>query len=191
MDKLNLGCGLDYKEGWTNLDSNRNVKADIYLDINNGLNKIKSESFDYILADNILEHVDDFYSVMKELIRILKPNGKIEIYVPHYSSPNALKLPYHNVYFGIGSFDFGHYLGGMGRDYSMGSNILEEKLCLFQRKYHQSKAITFIAEIINKFNFIFNFSKVWKIFCERFWLFGFDEIKILLEKNEKSGKSKK
>jgi len=27
MEKLNLGCGIDYRKGWTNVDFNKDVKA--------------------------------------------------------------------------------------------------------------------------------------------------------------------
>ena len=33
MKKLNLGCGGDYKKGWTNVDIDKNVRADIYSEL--------------------------------------------------------------------------------------------------------------------------------------------------------------
>jgi len=179
--KLNLGCGEDYREGFVNLDYNRNVKSDVCADINSFL-PFDNNEFDYVFADNVLEHVNNLFEVMSELHRICKNKAIIEIYVPHYSSPNALKLPYHTYYFGLSSFNFINYLGGMGKSYSnLNFKVLEEKMFLFQRKYYQNKNIDFILKFLNKFSWFFNFSKFWQLFCERFWCFGFDEIYYKLE----------
>ena len=34
MDKLNLGCGEDYRKGWINLDSRDNIRKDIKWNLN-------------------------------------------------------------------------------------------------------------------------------------------------------------
>lgn len=179
MIKINLGCGLDYKKGWINVDYNKDIKADVYCDINKRL-PFHTDYADVVLMDNVLEHVDDIFKVMEEIHRICKNKGKVIIYVPHYSSPNALKLPYHTFYFGISSMDFIKYGAGMNKTYKKLNFIVEEeRLSLFQRNYYQ-KGMGFISNL-NFFNFIFNFGKLWKLLMERLWIFGFDEIKYTLE----------
>ncbi|MCP4315534.1 MAG: class I SAM-dependent methyltransferase [Hyphomicrobiales bacterium] len=40
------------------------------------------ESYDWIVANHVLEHVEDDYAAMRELFRILKPAGVVQITVP-------------------------------------------------------------------------------------------------------------
>lgn len=86
IKKLNLGCGMDYKANYINLDYNRNIKADIYHDLNKFPYPFKDNEFDEIYCHHILEHIDDVLRVTEEMWRISKPNAKIIITSPHSSS---------------------------------------------------------------------------------------------------------
>jgi ubiquinone/menaquinone biosynthesis C-methylase UbiE len=44
--------------------------------------QFKDETFDYILALDVVEHIDMDYEVLKEFFRVLKQNGKVFITVP-------------------------------------------------------------------------------------------------------------
>lgn len=83
-NKLNLGCGQDYKKGWLNLDINRGVKADIYADLQKPL-PFKNNRFSQILAQDILEHFtkEEGEAILKECWRVLKFGGIIKVRVPH------------------------------------------------------------------------------------------------------------
>jgi len=83
---LNLGSGLDYRRGYVNVDFNRSVKADKYLDLNELPYPFESNSFSEILMIRILEHLNNPDLVMKEIYRIAKPKAIIKIRVPHFSS---------------------------------------------------------------------------------------------------------
>ena len=48
-------------------------KADLTLDIQK--TGLPDESYDLIIANHVLEHVDDFREALKEIHRILRPNG--------------------------------------------------------------------------------------------------------------------
>jgi len=84
--KLNLGCMNDYREGWINLDFDRNYKADIYHNLNIIPYPFKENQFDEILASAILEHLDNPLDVMMEFWRIGKDNGRIYLLLPHCSA---------------------------------------------------------------------------------------------------------
>ena len=85
MNKLNLGCEKEYKEGWINVDFDKRLKADIYWDLNEFPYPFKDNQFDEILASAIIEHLNDFYKVMCELHRTGKQGCKIYILLPHAS----------------------------------------------------------------------------------------------------------
>ena len=82
--KLNLGCGKDYIKGFKNIDFNKNIKADLYFDLNKKL-PFKSNSIDYIFCSHTLEHLDDPAKFLREVERILKPKHTTFIILPHWN----------------------------------------------------------------------------------------------------------
>lgn len=82
--KLNIGCGLDYKEGYHNIDFNPIVKADQYIDISNGL-PFEENSIEEIFCSHTLEHLDHPEFLLKEIQRVLKDDGTATIVLPHYN----------------------------------------------------------------------------------------------------------
>ena len=64
--KLHFGSGLDYKLGYINLDINKNIKADIYHDLNQHPYPFKPDSADEIIACHVIEHLNDPLTFLKE-----------------------------------------------------------------------------------------------------------------------------
>lgn len=176
--RLNLGCGLDYRKGnWLNMDFNRTVKADIYCDIEKGI-PLETNSIDYVYADMVLEHVKDIFFVMDELWRVCKPGAIIEIYVPHYSGVYATKHLAHYKCYGIGSFDIMRKeITFAGERYNKALFRLKKEELIFWT--HDSAKFKWIYYITP--NFLFNFSRMWQQFIERFFPLSFDEIHYILE----------
>ncbi len=80
--RLHLGCGLTYKNGWTNLDL-APVKVDIPWNLKHGI-PFADDSVDCILHEHLLEHLTlaDGYSLTRECLRVLKADGVLRIGVP-------------------------------------------------------------------------------------------------------------
>jgi len=85
--KLNIGCGFDLRAGFVNADIRE--PCDVKLDMSKKPYPFKDNSFDYILMNNVLEHIETPLMVIEEIHRICSPAGTIEIIVPFYNSPNA------------------------------------------------------------------------------------------------------
>jgi SAM-dependent methyltransferase len=64
----------------------------------------KTECVDEIICIHVLEHVINLEPLMKEFHRILKPGGKLRIWVPHCFSPSAFGMPSHVRYFTYETF---------------------------------------------------------------------------------------
>lgn len=80
MKKLNLGCGNKKIKGFINIDLKN---ADVIADVNKPLDFADS-SCDEIRADALIEHLDiGFFEVVREMKRLLKPNGIFCFYVPN------------------------------------------------------------------------------------------------------------
>lgn len=104
---LNFGCGeqvINKNYRWNPLDRfGHNVIEENYVwdnmdmlnfgNIKWNLNEfpypIKDNTYDYINASFILEHLIDLSKVLTELVRISKPNAFIYIKVPHWHSYSA------------------------------------------------------------------------------------------------------
>lgn len=107
-EKLNLGCGDDYREGWVNADIRATVDPDIVVDLDRLPLPFADDTFEVLLLDNVLEHVADQFAVLQELHRITAPGGTITFAGPHWNSPGAWIDPTHTRPFSHRTFD--HYL---------------------------------------------------------------------------------
>ena len=99
MARLNLGCGFDKRKGWINADNFKECEPDVFVDIESFPWPFEDNSFDQILMKHVLEHVGatfaDFRLVMRELYRVLKPDGVLEIHVPHFRHDTYWSDPTH------------------------------------------------------------------------------------------------
>lgn len=124
MKVLDLGCG-DKKVGkedifeilgnMTNkiqivgLDIIKNSSVDIVHDLSKFPYPFNRQEFDIVYASHLLEHIQDnriFFRLIKEIHRILKPNGLFVIKVPYYKGIFFTCMPEHTRYFNIFYFDY-------------------------------------------------------------------------------------
>jgi predicted SAM-dependent methyltransferase len=83
MQKLNVGCGRDYREGYINLDISDAVGADVVADMADGL-PFEDNRFDEVVVQNALTQIQEpylFVHVMNELHRVTK--GVLIVRVPN------------------------------------------------------------------------------------------------------------
>jgi SAM-dependent methyltransferase len=104
--KLNLGCGRKYLDGYVNCDVVSSVRCDRCFDLNVTPYPFEANSVDEILADNVLEHLEDVVRTMEEIHRILKPGGRATILLPYSKSDGALQDPTHRHFFTERSMDY-------------------------------------------------------------------------------------
>lgn len=83
--QLNLGCGRYPKPGFINVDWVDVPGVDVVHDLTRLPFPFESGSFRRIEADHVIEHLPDVFEVMRELHRLLAPQGELVIRVPHFS----------------------------------------------------------------------------------------------------------
>lgn len=102
--KLNVGCGVDYREGFINIDGSDTLpRIDKIVNISDEslLNHFDAGSIDYILANDIIEHhfhweavriLNDFYTLLRGggTAEIRVPDAEFIINTPDF--PIALKI---------------------------------------------------------------------------------------------------
>lgn len=149
--KLNLGCGNNYKKDFVNLDISKKVKADVHHDLNEYPYPFKSNSINYIYADNVLEHLEDGIKPLEELWRILKVGGEIEIIVPLAPTSHAFRDITHKQFFTYRSFEY--FLEGSGLNfYSKARFRIVQRRVVFHNRLGLMTKIINVNKKFCKFN---------------------------------------
>ena len=116
--KLNLGCGKKKMKGYLNCDISKEVNPDKIVNLEKKL-PFKNNSINEIVAEHVLEHVNNFVSLMHEFHRICKRNSSIKIKTPFYSAWGQYNDPTHVRFFT--PFTFNYFEGG-GYSHEVGIN---------------------------------------------------------------------
>jgi len=106
MKILDLGCGNKKIQGAIGIDINPLSDADVIHNLNDLPYPFEDSLFDEIIADNVVEHLDDVIKVMEEISRIGKPGATIKVFVPYFRSHWAHIDPTHRHYFTVDSFAY-------------------------------------------------------------------------------------
>jgi len=104
--KLNLGAEKDIHSGYINHDISNLPGIDVIHNLDQYPWPWEDNTFDEVIAMDILEHLDDFVKSMEELHRILKPNGTVTIRVPYWNHSCAYIDPTHKRGFHEQTFQF-------------------------------------------------------------------------------------
>ena len=85
MDKINLGCGIRFREGWENVDIVPTSDVVKRVDLRKPF-PYEDNSFDIVYHSNVLEHfsLEDGNKFMFECYRICKPTGILRVGVPDW-----------------------------------------------------------------------------------------------------------
>jgi SAM-dependent methyltransferase len=188
MLKVNLGSGYYYKEGYVNVDFDKLQNYDVHHDLDKFPYPFKSNSVDLVECDHVLEHLNHPHRVMCEIHRILKPEGKVIVKVPHFS--RGFTHSDHKRGFDI---TFPYYFkedfveGYVGCEFKLKSMWLK----WFAQPYFKKRVMPYgqfvIAYIGGKIiDFFANLSPT---LCSRVWCYwvgGFEEISYTFIKPDKS-----
>ena len=95
-NSVQLGSGLGTRlPDAINVDINSSTDPDVICNLNNKAFPFKDNVFDMVVAISILEHLNDFFTVMGEIHRVSKCGATVHILVPHFSSAAAFVDPTH------------------------------------------------------------------------------------------------
>ena len=101
---VELGCGKKKKTERITSDKVDLPHVDIVADIENGLAFLPDNSVDEIHCRSVLEHIQNFENLMREIVRILKKDGIAYVFVPHFSNPYYYSDYTHKRFFGLYTF---------------------------------------------------------------------------------------
>lgn len=154
MKILDIGCGENKTPGSIGLDMYHLNGVDVIWDLEKTPLPFKDKCFDIIVANHVLEHIENFIALMEDIHRILKTNGLLKIRVPFFTSAYAFTNPTHKRFFTYTSFEYFEkgYPEGQYTKYKY--KIVKRSLNLsFNPKFRSFSKI--INPLINKFPIIY------------------------------------
>lgn len=175
MKVLNVGCGNDtYGTHFVDLyPARNNVER---CDVNQQKLPFKSNFFDLVYSRNLFEHLTNPEFVLKEMKRVLKPNGKVILITDYAHSWNYV----------------------VGRSHSGGyenSNNKEDRHYFLVNDWHLKNWFRKVGLKVVKIEFIeddYKGNPLWKILVKKvvnkilqkgmFWRMGYTRIKIIGKK---------
>jgi SAM-dependent methyltransferase len=163
--RLNIGSGNDKRAGYVSIDNSKLVNPDLVINLEdeNCLEFFRDNSVDEIICNHVLEHIHNFTPLVKELRRVCKPNAKIYIRCPFYSSWGQWNDPTHVRFFSLYTFDYFN-----PSNYSHECGVAENGKPMFDIKTEFNFAIGRLSFL----NFIMNpLINLWKDFYVRFLAF--------------------
>lgn len=151
--KLNLGCGRNILEGWTNIDQHAGPGVDLVQELdylrNSDCLPFKNDTVDEFLLSHVIEHLDQPLDLMFELWSIAKPNAVMTIRVPYGSSNDAYEDPTHVRQYFTGSFAYFAQPTYWRADYGYRGDWQAERitLSLDERRYGRVSREQMLGEI--------------------------------------------
>lgn len=103
---LDLGCGQCPRQGFYGVDNIDLPGVHVVANLNDTFELFPSNSVNYIYSRHAFEHVENIIGLMNEVYRIVTPDGKIEIIVPHFSNIFGYSDPTHVRLFGLYSMHY-------------------------------------------------------------------------------------
>jgi SAM-dependent methyltransferase len=111
---LHLGCGEEKIADALNVDISPDVGADVVCDLNVMPWPFSSGAYEQVIAQDIIEHLDDPLAFMAEAWRVLIPGGVVSLRTPRFNCENSWRDPTHKHHLHEDSFDYfdpDQYLG--------------------------------------------------------------------------------
>lgn len=176
---LHLGCGNSKKPGAIGVDIQKGTDADVIHNLDKFPYPFKTNIFDEIIAENIIEHLENIPKTMAEIHRICKNGAKITITTSHFTSVDSYTDPTHKHFFTSRTFDY--FIPGEDLYKYAYSNIKFQKINVFVGPKTTNPMLIILLHIINK----------WLIFYEKRLAFIFPtgtiayELKVIKNPNDK------
>jgi len=104
--KIDIGCGRSKRDGFVGVDMIDGEEVDIVHNLEEFPWPIEDNSANYIVLDNVIEHLEDTVKTMNELHRITKKDGKVKLIYPYWRSFGAYSDPTHVHFFNEKMIDY-------------------------------------------------------------------------------------
>jgi len=170
---LNIGCGFAKfsAKNVTNMDGYDICSPDVVWDLNKTPLPFEDNTFDLILANHILEHVDKWWECFVDMGRILKNGGVIEIWLPgsgndsQWGYRDHVQMINHYSFFGVQNLSRAggnawaktEQAGGAGNLYLMGQmrNMMDKRWIKWLPRFMKDWACEHLRNVIYEEGYFF------------------------------------
>lgn len=83
------------------IDKYNSDAVDIIADFEEGLSFLPENSIDYLYSSHVMEHIQNFEFLLREIYRVLKKGATSEFIVPHFANPYFYSDHTHKKFFGL------------------------------------------------------------------------------------------
>lgn len=106
MTVLDVGCGSN-KQTEVGIDRRAAPGVDIVHDLTRAPWPVPDDAFDGAYTSHLLEHMagEDFWTVLREVHRVVRSGGRVTVIVPHKDHDDAWADPTHVRFFTKGTFE--------------------------------------------------------------------------------------
>jgi SAM-dependent methyltransferase len=135
---LHLGPGREGSLG-VSVDILPAVRPDVLADLNRPPYPFRDNSFDAVYGFSVIEHLENFFGVLTDLHRVLKPGGFVALLTPHFSNAASFIDPSHRLHLSARSFDYfieGTHLFASYGFYTGARYRLRERLVMLERPWN-------------------------------------------------------
>lgn len=150
---LELGSGPSKTPGRIGIDRLDLPGVDIVADINEGFPYLPDHSVDEIHSKSLFEHIEDLAGFMREIIRVLKKDGRNYLFVPHFSNPYYYSDYTHRRFMGL--YTFYYFVDEKYQLYRKVPNFYSDTRIriLSQRLVFQSsfRGVNFLKKVFERF----------------------------------------
>lgn len=181
MKIIELGCGIEKFQA-PNLDDvvvrvdwNPRLGPDVVHDLENFPYPFDDNEFDMCHSSHCVEHISRKTDLFREIHRIVKPQGRVEIIVPHFTSWQAYN--YDHVSFwntgGMGCFENADWYG---------VNYPKFRVLKTELRWRGPRSTKGARAALNRF--ISHLANLKPGFAERYWYVlvgGFGEVRFVME----------
>lgn len=104
---LELGCGPRKRHADAiGIDRLDYPGVDLVGDVFGILRSLPAACVQSVHAYHFFEHVADMPALLEEIARVLKPDGWLDVEVPHFANPYFYSDPTHSKFFGLYTFSY-------------------------------------------------------------------------------------
>lgn len=156
MVKLDIGGGLNKKEGYLCVDKRNAPGIDYVVDIEKQRLPFDDGTIEEIYSSHTLEHIENIIFVMNEFFRVIKWDGIIKIIVPDYRCMVAFQDPTHKRFWTPESMKYfcGEYLKKYSLDYGI-------SCCFHLDSYDETVPLGKNPEYLTELHFVLSKRKQW------------------------------
>ena len=104
---IDIGCGTDkHPDARYGVDILPLPGVDFVCNLESGTLPFAESSVDVVYTRHTLEHIANLEHILREIVRIVKPGGRVNVTVPHFSNTLGYSDYTHKRFFGYYTFDY-------------------------------------------------------------------------------------